>query len=91
MNWFRTLASSIVIIGKSYKVGSEVAMAQTKLVDGGGCCMVGLGKFCWFPGGDPLHYIFGNVAVGGAPEVGRPNRFPLLKSSLLNLSLEIGN
>ena len=91
LNWFRTLASCRVILGQSYTVGSEVALAQTKLVDGGGCCLVGLGQFCWFPGGNPQHHIFGNVAVEGASVVGLPNRFPLRKSSLLDLSLEIGN
>ena len=89
--WFRTLASCRVIIEQSYKVGSEVAVAQTKLVDGGGSCLVGLGQFYWFPGVNPKHLIFGNVAVGAAPVVGLPNRFPLLKSSLLNLSLKIEN
>ena len=91
LNWFRTLASGGVVIRQSCEVRSEVTMSKSQLMDGGGCYLVGLGEFCWFPGRNPQWHPFSNAALGGAPLVGLPDRLPLLQSSLLNLSLDIGN
>ena len=66
-------------------------MSQSKLVDGGGCCLVGLMEFCCFLDGNPQRYPFCNVAVEGTPVGNLPNGLPLLKPSLLNLSLEVDN
>ena len=55
---FRTLASCRIVIWYSYEAGSEVTMSQSKLVDGGGCCLVGLSECCWFPGGNPQRHPF---------------------------------